>query len=127
MTNGRCPLPKKERLYNNGNWTLGRWNSFVTSILRSGSRRWPPKYETLNGAKTEKKINAKTGRLAQHYRCNACQEEFTAKGVEVDHHPHIGPGLDWNEFINRLFCEADGLQVLCKPCHKIKSAKEKKK
>ena len=29
-------------------WTAGRIKSFITSVLRAGSRRWPPKYETLN-------------------------------------------------------------------------------
>ena len=28
-------------------WTQGRINGFITSVLRSGMRRWPPKYQTL--------------------------------------------------------------------------------
>jgi hypothetical protein len=51
--------------------------------------------------------------------------DFPAKEVEVDHMVGMGKGLTWDEFINRLFCEATNLQVLCKPCHKEKSAKEK--
>ena len=51
---------------NGGKWTEARYRSFITSTLRAGSRKWPPKYETLNAAKTEKKTNEKTGRLAQH-------------------------------------------------------------
>jgi hypothetical protein len=72
-------------------WTEGRIRSFITSTLRAGSRRWPPKYTTLNNAKTEKKTNEKTGRLAQHYKCNGCKKEFTSKDVEVD---HIKPVID---------------------------------
>jgi len=120
--------PKEPLTRNSGTWTEGRWNSFVTSCLRAGSRRWPPKYETLNEAKTEKKINVKTGRLAQHYRCASCLEEFTAKDVQVDHIDPIANGKDtisWDEFINRLFCEKHNLQVLCIPCHKIKSKDER--
>ena len=116
--------------FNGGAWTVGRFNSFITSTLRAGARRWQPKYETLNAAKTEKKINEKTGRLAQHYRCSLCSNEFTAKDMEVD---HILPAVDpivgftsWDEFINRLFCEQENLQALCRPCHKVKSAKERK-
>lgn len=93
--------------------------------MRAASRRWPPKFECLNAAKTEKKVNEKTGRIAQHYRCAACQNEFTSKDVEVDHTEHIGATLTWDEFIDRLFCEGDNLQVLCKPCHKEKTKKEK--
>ena len=119
-----------ERKYNNGAWTLGRFNSFITSTLRAGARRWQPKYETLNAAKTEKKINEKTGRLAQHFRCEVCQQEFTAKDMEVDHIlPAVDPSVGfttWDEFINRLFCEQDNLQAICTGCHKIKSSTERK-
>jgi len=113
--------------YNDGIWTPARFNSFVTSILRSGSRRWPPKYQVLNEAKTEKAINAKSGRLAQHYRCNGCGKEFPAKDVQVDHITPIGYDKSWDDWINGLFCERENLQVLCKPCHKEKTQLEKKK
>jgi hypothetical protein len=97
--------------------------------LRAGSRKWPPKYETLNTAKTEKKINKATGRLAQHYRCNACQEEYTSKDVQVDHiEPVIDPKkgfISWDAFIEALYCESDNLQVLCKVCHKEKTKEER--
>ena len=117
--------------YNGGTWTYARFHSFVASTLRSGSRRWPPKFTCLNEAKTEKKINVKTGRLAQHYRCASCQQEFTNKDVQVDHiEPVVDPtkGFEsWDKFVHGLFCEQDNLQVLCKPCHKEKSLEEKKK
>lgn len=117
---------KKRTVYNDGQWTVGRFNSFVTSILRSGSRRWGPRYTTLANAKTSKKINTKSGRQAQHYLCAACQNEFTSKDVEVDHIKPIGFDKTWDEFIDGLFCEAENLQVLCKPCHKKKTTKERK-
>lgn len=116
--------------WNNGKWTEGRFHSFVTSTLRSGSRRWPPKYETLNEAKTEKKKNPSSGRIAQFYRCNACKEEYVAKDVQVDHKkPVVDPErghTTWDDYIERLFCEKKNLQVLCKGCHQVKTAKEKK-
>ncbi len=113
--------------YNNGTWTPGKFNSFITSILRSGSRRWGPKYTTLNDAKTEKRINPSSGRLAQHYKCNVCQGEFVAKSVQVDHITPIGYDKTWDEFIHGLYCERENLQVLCTTCHKIKTLSEKKK
>ena len=110
-------------------WTEGRIRSFITSTLRAGSRRWPPKYTTLNNAKTEKKVNEKTGRVAQHYKCKKCKNEFTSKDVEVDHiKPVIDPKkgfVSWDDYIARLFCDETNLQVLCKTCHKIKTDKEK--
>lgn len=113
-------------IYNNGNWTTARFNSFVTSILRSGSRRWPPKYQVLNEAKTDKKTNEKSGRIAQHYRCAGCSSDFPAKDVQVDHISPIGYDKSWDDWIDGLFCERENLQVLCKPCHKIKTQQEKK-
>lgn len=118
-------LLMEREVFNGGLWTRGRFDSFVTSILRSGSRRWGPKYTTLNSAKTEKKINTKTGRLAQHYRCASCQQEFTQKDMEIDHIEPIGREKTWDQFIDGLFCEADNLQALCTGCHKIKTASEK--
>jgi 5-methylcytosine-specific restriction endonuclease McrA len=111
--------------YNNGKWTQGRFNSFVTSILRGGSRRWEPKWTVLREAATEKKVNVKTGRVAQHFKCKVCSGEFPAKGVQVDHTTPIGVGRTWDEFIDGLFCEKDNLQVLCLDCHKEKTKKEK--
>lgn len=119
-------MTTKNRQFNGGVWTEGRWNSFITSILRSGSRKWPPKYTTLNAAKTEKKTNVKTGRLAQHFLCATCHNEFVAKDVQVDHIIPIGTEKTWDEFIEGLFCEEDNLQVLCVSCHKIKTKLERK-
>lgn len=113
--------------YNNGSWTPARFNSFVTSILRSGSRRWPPKYQVLAEAKTDKRINPTTNRLAQHFLCAHCKGEFPAKQVQVDHITAIGYDKSWDEWIEGLFCERENLQVLCKSCHSVKTKEEKKK
>lgn len=114
---------------NGGKWTEARYRSFVTSTLRAGSRKWPPKYETLNAAKTEKKINKATGRLAQHYLCAMCAQEYTQKDVQVDHiKPVIDPKkgfVSWDTYIDRMFCEGKNLQVLCKVCHAEKTKLEK--
>ena len=109
-------------------WTPARKHSFIVSVLRTGTRRWPPKFETLNEAKTEKKTNVKTGRLAQHFQCAICQAEFPATGVQVD---HVNPivGIDgfttWDIYINNMFCEKENLQVLCIACHKSKTQGER--
>lgn len=110
-------------------WTQGRLNAFIMSTLRAGSRRWPPKWDALEEAKTEKKPNAKTGRLAQHYKCAGCQEEFTSKDIEVDHIEPVVPltgFVSWDNVIERLFCSKKNLQVLCTKCHKAKTKEENK-
>jgi 5-methylcytosine-specific restriction endonuclease McrA len=114
---------------NGGEWTEARFRSFVTSALRAASRRWPPKYKALKVAFVGRKVNTKTGKLAMHYKCANCCKHFVATDVQVD---HIEPVVDpikgfqtWDIFINRIFCEIENLQTLCKPCHKIKTDLEK--
>lgn len=111
-------------------WTQARLKNFIISALRSASNRYPPKYECLNAAKVGKKVNKATGRLAEHYKCAACNKHFVAKEVQIDHiEPVVNPltgFIDWNTFVSRMFCPITNLQVLCKGCHKVKSDKEKK-
>lgn len=96
-------------------------------MLRAGSRKWPPKYQTLNDAYVGQRLNEKTNREGKHYLCALCEGEFPAKEVEVD---HIEPVISskgftsWDDYIARLFCDKSNLQVVCKGCHKIKSYNE---
>jgi len=112
-------------------WTEGRRKGFITSVLRSGARRWPAKFESLSDACIGQKVNWKTGRLAKHYICNACKKEFTSKDVEVDHiSPVVDPAtgfVNWDVFIERLYCPKENLQCICKECHKLKTKTERKK
>ena len=109
-------------------WSSARRHSFIVSVLRAGTRRWPAKYSVLNAAKTEKKINKKTGRMAQHYKCAECKKDFPASTVSVDHiNAVVGPEgfTTWDAFIDNLFCEEDNLQVLCKTDHDQKTKDER--
>lgn len=112
---------------NNGRWTEARYKSFIRSALRGAFRKWPPKFDVLKKAFVDKRINPDSGRLAAHYRCAGCNELFVLKNVQVDHIKQIGKLTTWDIFINKLFCEAKNLQVLCKPCHATKTKKERKK
>ena len=114
---------------NDGEWTEGRYRSFITSTLRSGMRRWPPKWVCLKEAAVGKKINKKTGKLAMHFMCAVCRKEHTSKDVQVDHiEPVVNPTtgfVSWDVYIDRMFCEKGNLQVLCTSCHKAKTKEEK--
>lgn len=108
-------------------WTEGKYQSFVKSILRAGSRRWPPKYKVLNEAKLGKKTNERTGRLAEHYLCSGCGGAYPSAMVVVDHiEPVVATTgfVSWDFVIARLFCSEEGLQVMCKGCHQIKTKEE---
>ncbi len=126
---GSFQIAKAEKTRNNNQWTESQFNSFIKSALRGASQRWGPKYETLNEACVGQKINAKTGRLAKHYKCCKCSNEFPQKEVEVNHITPVVPlsGFDsWDGVIARLFCEKDGLEVACRPCHKSITNNENK-
>lgn len=120
-------MAKTEKTRNNGQWTESRYRGFIVSTLRAGTRRWPPKWAALKAAFSREGINPKTKRIAKLYGCALCGGEFSQKDVQVDHIVPIGQCNTWDEFIERLFCEADNLQVLCKKCHKTKTKKENKK
>ena len=117
-------------IFNGGEWTQARFNSFVKSSLRAASRKWPPKYHTLNDAYVGQRINQKSGRMAKHFKCASCAGVFVAASVQVDHiEPIINPEIGfttWDDVVYRMFCEKDNLQVLCTGCHKIKTAAERK-
>ena len=108
-------------------WTKGRLNAFIIAVLRSGTRRYPPKWETLKDAYVGIRLNEKTNREGKHYLCALCEGEFPAKEVEVDHIEPVIPSkgfTSWDDYIARLFCDKSNLQVVCKGCHKIKSYNE---
>ena len=118
---------EKERPYNNGQWTAARYNSFVKGGLRSTSQRWPPRYSVLAASRRGKRVNPASGRMAEFHECASCKNLFVSKDVEVNHIIPVVPieGFDnWDNVIKRLFCEKSGLEVVCKPCHKLITKEE---
>lgn len=112
----------------NGEWTEARFNSFIKSLLRQGSKRWAPISSVMKEARVERGF----------YRCASCGEDVPktykdgtkrVQNVFVDHiDPIIDPAVGfttWDECIERMFCEKEGLQVLCKKCHDIKTQDER--
>lgn len=115
------------RGFNGGLWTKPRYTSFIKSVLRAGSQKWPVKYTVLNEACIGQKINPTSGRLAKFYTCNVCKEAFPAKLVEVNHIIPVIPtsGFDnWDGVIDRMYCEKEDLEVCCKVCHKAITKQE---
>ena len=120
--------PKIPRTRCSNTMTEGMFNTFIRSLLRRGSMRWRPVYETLLEARMERGV----------YLCNECKNHVPAsikvngkrlKTIIIDHRiPVVDPAegsVDWNKFIDRLFCEKDNLQALCLACHMKKSTVEK--
>lgn len=62
------------------------------------------------------------------YSCATCLRSFMLKEVVVDHIIPCGTFLGPEHFVTfvpNLFCKRDNLQILCKPCHAIKTKAER--
>lgn len=116
------PFPAYEK------WTTARFWSFIRSTVRSGSSKWPPKYEVLKAARRPYK--GKDKRTKWEFRCNCCGKYYKAKQVSVDHIIPCGALNSFEDvagFMERLFVGPEGMQVLCSECHGEKTRKEREK
>ena len=107
-----------------GKWTEARYWGFIRSALREANRRFTPRYAAKAAAK--KAVTGKRHRF--EFQCAECKQWFKDKEVQVDHIVPAGTlrsYADLPQFVENMFCEADGLQVLCKPCHQIKTNAER--
>ncbi len=87
------------------------------SALRRISRFWSPARECLAKARLSRGV----------YECQLCKKVVNNKQIKIDHIDPVIPieGFqNWDHVINRLFCEADGFQAICKECHDEKTKKE---
>jgi hypothetical protein len=70
-----------------------------------------------------RKYNGPNKRRKWEYICSECAKWKPAKEIEVDHIVPCGTLKtfeDLSGFAERLFCESDGLRVLCKACHEAR-------
>lgn len=101
-------------------------NSQIRSAIRRTFSRSPLVQEVLKSVRSEHDKFNKDGALAKkkavRYECAMCGKLFMRTQVAVDHVDPVIPldkeFTDWNEFVERLFCSEDNLQVLCS--YKIK-------
>ena len=64
----------------------------------------------------------------KEFVCPLCQHTWGIWAAEVDHDPAIGTLESWKDtskFIEKLFFGPQ--RVLCKPCHKKRTAEQRKK
>ena len=92
--------------------------SFIRSGLRQKSQRWKPIFDAKKLAQVPYDGTDKRTRFA--YTCAICKGDFKGTETMVDHIVPCGSLKSFDElpaFVERLFCEVDGLRVLCKSCH----------
>ena len=111
---------------NAGTMSESAFWAFIRSALRQKSRWWKPVTQCKQNAKRLYKGSNKRQKF--EYQCNKCKKWFPDKQINVD---HITPAGELNKaddlpgFVERLFVEQSGLQVLCSNCHNEKSKHEK--
>jgi hypothetical protein len=115
------------------------WNrlreTFVENHLRRASLKWPAIAEAKKRARTTRKINLKTNRLAWHAQCAGCCMEFLESKLVADHiEPVVPVERDYSvgaydtktlgERISRLLPGPEAIQMLCFLCHSMKTEAE---
>lgn len=111
---------------NAGTMSESAFWAFIRSALRQKSRWWKPITQCKQNAKRPYKGVNKRQKF--EYQCNKCKKWFPDKQINID---HITPAGELNKaddlpgFVERLFCEVEGLQCLCQNCHNEKTKQEK--
>jgi len=110
-----------------GTWSEAKYWSFIRGALRRAGMSYPSKHIAKMNSRRHKPPRKK-GDHRFEYQCVHCTKWFPDKEVDVDH--IIGAGSlksyeDLPGFVERLFCEPESLQILCKPCHKVKTNEER--
>lgn len=116
---------KTPKTRNSGTMTESAFWSFIRSALRQKSRWWKPIVQAKLSVR--RPYNGPNKRQKFEYQCNNCKNWFPDKLVAVDHIVPAGSLKDYSDlpgFVQRLFCEIDGLQVLCSDCHDTKTREE---
>ena len=137
MRRGKTDRVPKTRA--SGQWTEAAFWGFIRSGIRQMSSRWPPMSEVLREFRRE--YNGPNGRQKWEYQCALCGDWFpqavTVGGkkkavIQVDHIDECGTLScfeDISGFCKRLFCEKEGLRVVCKDCHqkRTKESRDEKR
>lgn len=100
--------------------------SFIRSALRQKSRWW----KAISQAKinARRKYRGPNHKQKWEYQCAICKNWFSDKEVAVDHIQPAGRLSTANDlpgFVERLFCEVEGLQILCNEHHDIKTLSDR--
>jgi hypothetical protein len=120
----------KGELTRNGNtWSESKYWGGVRSALRRLFRfNWIPAKQALEAAR--RKYEGANKLQKWEFRCGMCGLWKIRKEVELDHVIPCGSLRcleDVGGFLSRLHPESpDAYQVICKKCHKIKTAEERK-
>lgn len=111
-------------------------NSVIRGALRRAFARSPLVQEVMAESRREvPRYNKDGSRHKKNWvqrQCQVCEEWVSTSKMAVDHKDpvvSVDDGFqDWNEFIDRLWCNTSGkanLQRICDPCHDKKTQEER--
>lgn len=118
-------------MYNDGQWTEARFSAFTKGLLRAGMQRWGPKHTVKKEAWVSRGVYRCVGHKKRWHHVSVT---IKVKGKRVNNVfvDHITPVIDplvgfesWDATIQRMFCDSDNMQVLCKVCHDKKTKEER--
>jgi 5-methylcytosine-specific restriction endonuclease McrA len=116
----------KPRTHAGRTWTKARYFQFIRSALRQAFQRYPVKQQVKSA--NRKAVTGKRHKWL--YTCAHCDQAFKDKEVQVDHiipAGRLNSFKDLPGFVKRLYCEPGDMQILCRPCHAVKTASERNK
>lgn len=114
---------KEEKSQEQLNKEARQLQNWLRQKLRRISFQWPARKQALKDARVSR----------GKYKCHMCEEAgidvlYGPKEMVLDHiDPVICPftgWVDWNTYIERLFCARDGWQAICKDHHAAKTVLE---
>ena len=108
--------------WDSGTMTSIAFWGMIRNALRNRSRFW--KSIAMAKQLAKRKYTGPNKKQRFEYQCNECKGWFSDKEVAVDHIVEAGKLRcldDLLTFVPQLFCNVDNLQVLCDPCHNIKT------
>ncbi len=122
----KVKVPRKgaaPKVRNSNTWADWEYFAKIKNSLRTGFKFWKPMYDALYKASRPSQLIDK--KVKKEYKCAHCHSWFIRKEVEIDHIEECGTLASYEDivpFLKRLTKEdINAYQILCKPCHKIKS------
>jgi hypothetical protein len=122
--------------YCDGTLTEAALRSKIINALRKVSMFWKPKSTAIKRALAGQRINPKTSKNKNYYICELTGEKLWLDEIKADHIEPVVPekwgkstsflGYNWNEYIARMFVEAEGYQAISKEAHAEKTKAENK-
>lgn len=110
--------PKNKEVIQLSNGKKLTRKTWIMATLRRASYRWPARNESEKIARVERGL----------YKCAMCEGTFRNGEYAIDHIKSVISLKDgfttWDDVIENLFCDVEGFQILCHPCHDIKTAQE---